>query len=422
MLMGNETVLEVEKVSKIYARSRTVTRRRLGKTLSKVLFGRSYDASSASLQSGEFHAVKDVTFSLRRGEALGIIGLNGSGKTTLLRMLAGQILPDSGQIMIAGRTASMIDLTAGFQPAASGRENIFLRGAALGRSRAQMKAVFDEIVEFSELGDAIEAPVATYSSGMTMRLAFSIVSASSQDLLFIDEVLAVGDFRFRQKCLARIRALRDDSAFVMVSHNMTDIMRFCDRTIVLSKGNVVFEGISAEAVEFFESEIEQKTESVTERSLARVVGQFFENNDIISDVVSFWSDANGNQISSIKQGGELYFNASFKCSVKAKNLIIGIPVWSQDGIYITGFSTERGLGGIKTDELGRAAIRLHVPNLVFNAGSYHSNFVIVDGSEFLWRKPNDVLTVTVGSTPYWGMVTLPATWSNVVVQPKSDVM
>lgn len=412
MLMGNEVVLDVDRVSKIYARSRSVTQRRLGKTLSKILLGRSYDASSATLQKGEFFAVKNVSLSLERGQALGIIGLNGSGKTTLLRMLAGQILPDSGQITVAGKTASMIDLTAGFHSGASGRDNIFLRGAALGRSRAQMEAVFDDIVEFSELGGAIEAPVATYSSGMAMRLAFSIVTSSAPDLLFIDEVLAVGDFRFRQKCLARIRALRDRAAFIMVSHNMNDIIRFCDKTIVLNEGNIVFEGDSSEAVAFFESEIEQQATPVTDKTLARVVGQFFENSDVISDVTSFWADANGNPIQSIKQGSELYFVASFKCSTKTNNLVVGIPMWSQDGVYLTGFSTDRE-GSIKTGDNGYAHLQLRIPNFIFNAGSYHSNFVITDGAEFLWRKPNDVLTVTVNSVPYWGLATLPSSWERL---------
>ncbi|WP_175544395.1 ABC transporter ATP-binding protein [Mesorhizobium sp. YR577] len=414
--------MEVDSVSKIYARNRAVTQRRLGKTLAKVLLGRKYDDSATTLQEGEFYAVKDVSFSLQRGEALGIIGLNGSGKTTLLRMLAGQILPDSGQITVAGKTASMIDLTAGFQPAASGRENIYLRGAALGRSRAQLEAAFDEIVEFSELGDAIDAPIASYSSGMAMRLAFSIVSTSAPDLLFIDEVLAVGDFRFRQKCLARVRALREHSAFVMVSHSMNDITRFCDRAIVMNKGNVVFKGESEKAVAFFESEFDQQPNPLVDNRLSHVVGQFFENNEAISNVATFWSNANGDRIKTIKQGEELFFNADFTCSIKSKNLILGIPIWSQDGVYITGFSTDQGSKSIKTDKHGRASVRLRIPNLAFNAGIYHSNLAIVDGTEFLWRKPNEVLTVTTGTRPHWGLVTLPSSWEYFPYRPNAELV
>ncbi|BCH25917.1 sugar ABC transporter ATP-binding protein [Mesorhizobium sp. L-8-10] len=410
MFLPNDTILEVEKVSKIFSRSRSVTQQRLGKTLSRVLFGRSFDPASAHLQHGEFRALNNVSFALKRGEALGIIGLNGSGKTTLLRMLAGQILPDSGQITVVGKTASMIDLTAGFQPGASGRENIFLRGAALGRSRAQMEADYDDIVEFSELGDAISAPVATYSSGMTMRLAFSIVAAAAPDLLFVDEVLAVGDFKFRQKCLARMRELRERSAFVMVSHSMTDITRFCDEAIVLHKGQIAFKGKSTKAVEYYLSEIEKSPEPATKPSLAKVTGPEFENSDAVANVRAYWSDPSGNELTKIRQGSELYFNASFVCSIPTRNLIIGIPVWSEDGTYITGFSTDQDFGSIKTDDGGRISVRLVVPSLHFNAGVYYSTFAIVDGSEFLWRKPNNPLTVLPKVNPQWGAVTIPNRW------------
>ncbi len=412
MFLPNDMVLEVDKVSKIFSRSRAVTQQRLGKTLWRVLFGRAFDQGSALLQQDEFRALKDVSFSLKRGEALGIIGLNGSGKTTLLRMLAGQILPDSGQITVMGRTASMIDLTAGFQPGASGRENIFLRGAALGRSREQMQADFDDIVGFSELGGAISAPVATYSSGMTMRLAFSIIAAAAPDLLFVDEVLAVGDFKFRQKCLARMRELRERSAFVMVSHSMTDITRFCDKTIVLHRGQVAFKGESGKAVEYYLSEIEKNPEPASKSSLAKVTGPIFENSNAISDVRAYWSDPSGNELTEIRQGSELFFNANFICSIATRNLIIGIPVWSQDGTYVTGFSTDQDFGAIKSNEGGRISIRLVVPSLHFNAGVYHSNFAIVDGSEFLWRKPNNPLTVLPKVNPQWGAVTIPNRWEH----------
>lgn len=411
--MGNETVLEADKVAKIYARHRGVTQRRLGSTLSRVLLGRSYDMASAGLRPGEFHAVKDVSFSLRRGEALGIIGLNGSGKTTLLRMLAGQILPDSGQITVTGKTASMIDLTAGFQTAASGRENIFLRGAALGRSRRQMEELFDEIVEFSELGDAIEAPVATYSSGMTMRLAFSIVSTSAPDVMFIDEVLAVGDFRFRQKSLGRVRALRERSAFAMVSHNMRDIMRFCDETIVMNQGVVAFKGKSEEAVNFFETEIENHHKTKEDRSIRNITGEIYENNEIISNVSTFWSDENGNKITEVRQGNKLCLSVNFTCHKNLNNLIVGIPVWSQDGVFVTGFSTESQFRNIAIRQNGDVALILDIPNFYFNSSTYRSNIVIVDGPQFLWRKPNETITVLPQIEPHWGSISIPYSWKQI---------
>lgn len=413
MFLPNDTVLEVNKVSKIYSRSRAVTQQRLRGTLSRALLGRALGEVSAHLRHGEFRALSDVSFSLKRGGALGIIGLNGSGKTTLLRMLAGQILPDGGQITVVGKTASMIDLTAGFQQGASGRENIFLRGAALGRTRAQMEADYDSIVEFAELDDAIAAPVATYSSGMTMRLAFSIIASAAPDLLFVDEVLAVGDFKFRQKCLARMRELRERSAFVMVSHSMTDIMRFCDEVIVLNKGQVSFKGKSDKAVEFYLSEIDKASAPAPRNSLAKVTGPVFENNDAVTNVRGYWSDKDGNEITEIRQGSELFFNVIFVCSIPTRNLIIGIPVWSQDGTYVTGFSTDQNFGAIRAGLGGKISIRLVVPSLHLNAGIYHSNLAIVDGSEFLWRKPNNPLTVLPKVNPQWGAVTIPNRWELV---------
>jgi ABC-type polysaccharide/polyol phosphate transport system ATPase subunit len=406
----SEAVLVVDKATKIYSRERRATKRRLARTLSRVLLGRSYDTASSALQTGEFYAVKNVSFSLRRGEALGIIGLNGSGKTTLLRMLAGQILPDAGEIRVIGGSASMIDLTAGFQPGASGRENIFLRGAALGRSHKQMEADLESIIDFSELGDAIEAPVATYSSGMTMRLAFSIISASAPDLLFIDEVLAVGDFRFRQKCLGRVRELRDTSAFVMVSHSMLDITRFCEKTIVLDKGNMAFFGDSDDAVRFFESEIEEQKPVAKTGALSKVVGKFYENKDAIQDLSFFWGDRDRNPVTRVIQGGELFFYAKFKCNIKVTNLIIGIPVWASDGTSVTSFSSDQRKGSLKVDADGYVSVRLNVPSLHFNAGVYHSNFVVVNETEFLWRTPNTPFEVVGSIHPQIGVVTLPSEW------------
>ena len=279
-----EPVLRAKALSKLFARKTSDTRARLGEVAGRVFFGRSPKEIHA-LRKYEFWALKDISCELRRGEALGVIGLNGSGKTTFLRILAGQILPDGGEVWINGSSAAMIDLQAGFQPSASGNENIFLRAAALGFTRAQTKRRLNEIIDFSELGDAIGAPMSTYSSGMKMRLAFSVMAIVEPDILFIDEVLAVGDFRFRQKCLARIREMRKRSAFVFVSHSMGDISLFCDRVIVLHKGKLHFEGPPKEAIEIYES-LDEPTSAVdTPAQLAKAMGPTFTNSSALRDVV-----------------------------------------------------------------------------------------------------------------------------------------
>ena len=214
----NEIVLSAKKVSKKFCKK---LRRSMayGLTdLTKNLFGIKPDSSG--LRKEEFWALNEIDFELRRGEVLGLIGVNGSGKTTLLRLLSGIFPPDKGEIMIKGRVGALIALGAGFHPYFSGRENIYLNGAILGISRGELDAQFDKIVEFSEIGDFIDAPVATYSSGMRVRLGFSVAIAMKPDVLLIDEVLAVGDLGFKVKCLNEINELMKNAAVIFVSHSM----------------------------------------------------------------------------------------------------------------------------------------------------------------------------------------------------------
>ena len=408
MLMQADTVLEVKRLSKLYSRAPDTTRQRLAVTFGRMLLGWTPKPLN-DLHKGEFWSLKDVSFSLKRGEALGVIGFNGAGKTTLLRLLAGQLLPDEGEVCILGKAAAMIDLTAGFQMTTSGERNIFLRGAMLGRSNEEMVVTYDEIVDFSELGDAIEAPVSTYSSGMLMRLAFSIMVAMKPDVLFIDEILSVGDFRFRQKCLSRIREMRDQAAFVLVSHSMSNIKLFCDRAIVLHEGRVAFEGEPEEAIRIYE---EMKfTQGVTQEARrAEILKPQFHNEKVVEQVEHYWCNADGQPISEIRSGETLYLKASFKTSHRPRNLILGVPVWTEEGGYVTGFSTEIQEEGMTVTPEERTTFLLKIPNIIFNPGVYLSNFVITDGPEFLYRGSNTILTVLSVRDRFWGMVMLPHSW------------
>jgi len=407
-MMQNDTVLEVEKVSKLYSRLQGVTRHRIGRNLIRTMMGRP-SQPPGKLSPGEFWSLRDISFSLKRGEALGIIGLNGAGKTTLLRLLAGQFLPDAGEIRILGSTAAMIDLTAGFQMSASGRRNIFLRGAMLGRDNEEVAANFQEIIDFAELGDALDAPVSTYSSGMLMRLAFSIMVTMRSDLIFIDEILAVGDFKFRQKCLARIRELRDKTAFVFVSHSMQDIKSFCNHVIVLKKGEIVFKGNPEEAIEIYLGLATLEEKNVVAIK-TEIVGPQFTNEHVISEVEHFWCDAKGNPISEIRFGETLYFRAAFKLDYSPRNLILGVPVYAEKGECVTGFSSELQAERIEITPMQKVIFKLEVPNIVLNPGIYLSNFGVADGPEFLYRRENPTLTVLPTLSRFWGTVMLPHKW------------
>ena len=194
-------------------------------------------------------ALRDVSAQVGRGEAVGLIGRNGSGKTTLLRLIAGIIKPTAGRIRTEGRIGSLLELGAGFHMDFTGRENVFLNGAIQGLPRAEIKRRFDEIVAFAELENAIDRPVRTYSSGMTMRLGFAIAAFLDADILLLDEVFAVGDESFQRKCFGRIFAFKEKGGtIVFVSHDASAVERLCERSVFLEGGHVAFDGPTREAV------------------------------------------------------------------------------------------------------------------------------------------------------------------------------
>ncbi len=200
-----------------------------------------------------FMALNGVSFTVNKGEAVGIIGSNGAGKSTLLKLLTHVTAPTEGDIDLYGRVASMLEVGTGFHPEMTGRENVYLNGAILGMTRAEIDAKMDEIIEFSEVRDFIDTPVKRYSSGMFVKLAFSVAAHLDSEIMIMDEVLAVGDMKFQKKCLTKMRqaAQRDGKTVLYVSHNMATIRDLCDRCIVLDKGKVVFDGEVDEGISIY---------------------------------------------------------------------------------------------------------------------------------------------------------------------------
>jgi ABC-2 type transport system ATP-binding protein len=199
--------------------------------------------------SEKFHALRNVSVAVKSGETVALLGLNGSGKSTLLKHISGVMLPDSGTVRTRGRVAGLIEVGAGFHPDLSGRDNVFLNGAILGMSEQQIKERFDDIVEFSEIGQFIDTEVKFYSSGMYLRLAFSVAVHTDPEVFLIDEILAVGDEPFQRKCIDKIQELaRAGKTLVVVSHDLDLVSRICERGIVLEHGNVIFDGKIESAV------------------------------------------------------------------------------------------------------------------------------------------------------------------------------
>ncbi|MEP6634564.1 MAG: ABC transporter ATP-binding protein [Luteimonas sp.] len=197
----------------------------------------------------DFKALSNVTFDVRRGEAVGIIGRNGSGKSTLLQIVCGTLQPTSGEVHVGGRVAALLELGAGFNPEFTGRENVFLYGSLLGLTRKQVDERLERILAFAEIGEHVDQPVKTYSSGMFVRLAFAIASNSDPEVLIVDEALAVGDIYFQRKCYRRIEELRDGGCtLLLVTHSMDSLVQLCDRGVVLEGGHQVFDGECKAAV------------------------------------------------------------------------------------------------------------------------------------------------------------------------------
>jgi ABC-type polysaccharide/polyol phosphate transport system ATPase subunit len=252
-----EAAVEVDGVSKKFRRGELYDSLR---DLLPALSGRWLGARrEQALAQREFWALRDVSFALAPGEAFGIIGGNGAGKSTILKLLTGIMRPTEGRVRVTGRLSALIEITAGFHNDLTGRENIYLNGAILGMRREEIRQRFDEIVEFSGLGEFIDTPVKRYSSGMYARLGFSVAAHVHPDVLLVDEVLSVGDYTFQQKCLERMRTVVASGAtIIFVSHNLREVVALCQRSLLLERGAVQKIGDTSEVVQLYLSRSQQE--------------------------------------------------------------------------------------------------------------------------------------------------------------------
>lgn len=241
---------------------------------------RLYDSPRARLKSlllGGRHyrshwVLRDVNFTLQRGQCMGVVGNNGAGKSSLLKLIAGTLRPSEGRLQRQGRVTAILELGAGFHPDFTGRENLFFGGRLIGISEAELAVLADGIIEFSELGEAIDRPVKSYSSGMVVRLAFALITAVEPDVLIIDEALAVGDQNFQKKCIERIEAFRRNGCTILFcSHSMYHIRRLCDKALWLDKGRVVAFGDTESVLSAYESELRRAEDQAKPQSEAKAL-------------------------------------------------------------------------------------------------------------------------------------------------------
>jgi lipopolysaccharide transport system ATP-binding protein len=276
-------VVEVDRVSKKYCRQ---LKRALWyglRDLSDVLrLSNGHERLQA--RPGEFFAVRDATFRVDAGECVSMLGPNGAGKSTMLKLLNGLIRPDGGTIRIRGRVGALIELGAGFNPVLSGRENVFINGAVLGLSQAEIQRRFDDIVDFAGLADVIDTPVQTYSSGMRVRLGFAVAAHVRPRLLLVDEVLAVGDVGFRLKCVDRLQRLaHEGTSIILVTHAVNMLARLTERAIVFDRGRVHFDGDLQRGIAMYEQLMDVRQELREEKSCQGVEGARIQSVEVLDE-------------------------------------------------------------------------------------------------------------------------------------------
>lgn len=301
-------------------------------------------------KGNQYHwAVQDVSFALKPGEALGIIGPNGAGKTTILKLLSQVTRPTSGEILINGRLSALIELGAGFHPDLTGRENIFLNGTILSMRRAEIKQRFDQIVDFAGIGDYLDTPVKRYSSGMYARLGFAIAAHVDPEILLVDEVLAVGDYAFQNKCYARMDELRrHGTALIFVSHNMEAVRRVCDRGLVMFRGQAIFQGDAAEAVVAYSDAIREaarqsQTDVPLEGGLSQRVMTFAAEIEKVSLL-----DRDGNPVSVLESGAVARLEIDVAFHQPVHHPVFSFFIRTTDGRLV--YNTTTRWMGIQTPE------------------------------------------------------------------------
>ncbi|HYW21525.1 MAG TPA: ABC transporter ATP-binding protein [Nodularia sp. (in: cyanobacteria)] len=352
----SEVLVRVENVSKKFCRSLKKSLRYGVQDIASELLGRKYEHK---LRPDEFWSVKDVSFELRRGECLGLIGRNGAGKSTLLRMLNGLIKPDRGRIEINGQVGGLIALGAGFNPILTGRENIYVNGSILGLSKAEVDARFEEIIEFAEIGEFIDAPVQTYSSGMNVRLGFAVAAVLIQpDVLLLDEVLAVGDMGFVLKCFRKIDQLIPNCAVIFVSHSMPQVSRIATDIALLEKGMPVYQGKNvSEGIDLYYSKFD-------------VIPSFYvgESVEIVDILINSQPSLNTTTPTFVERLSDLEIQISLKVAQTFKNPEPYLVFYDaeQRGVAEYFYEEDKPLENIN----GLIKFKILIPKIIFSQGLY----------------------------------------------------
>ncbi|MFC1709541.1 ABC transporter ATP-binding protein [Candidatus Omnitrophota bacterium] len=331
------------------------------------------------LDKQEFWAIKDVSFKVKKGEVLGIIGPNGAGKSTILKLLSRIMNPTKGEMKITGRLSALIEVTAGFHNELTGRENTYLNGTILGMTRKEIDEKFDEILEFSGIGEFIDTPVKRYSSGMYSRLGFSVAAHMGPDVLLVDEVLSVGDIAFQAKCAQKMRELLDSgTTIVIVSHNISLIQSLCKRVILLDKGEILKEGPEEEVIPYYQDIVSSQREAEIKKKITSQEYKVRVSQKLpvkILDVFLF--DGGNKNKESFRIGESISVKINYEAEKKIENPVFSLEIIRADGVICCSSSTKERDFQVKSIN-GKGSINVDLGKINLAPGIYVPKISIWD--------------------------------------------
>lgn len=403
--MGDEPIIEFENVSKRFS----FTSEKPQSVLETIISAFSRNKAAAQ----DLWAVKDVSFAIQPGQCFGIIGRNGSGKSTVLKLIARILRPTNGRIIVRGRVSALLELGAGFHQDLTGRENIYLNASLLGLDEAETNARFADIVAFSELGDFIDMPVKHYSSGMYMRLGFSVAIHMRPDILIVDEILAVGDQAFQTKCLDAILKLRrSGTTIIMVSHNLNVMRTMCTHLLWMNKGKPVAMGL----VEEIAAEYQAYSYAREETQFADgVASQPPATSDVQITAVRFLNDC-GEEQQTFQTGDAMIIEMEYRARKPVHNPEFGLAIHRQDGVHVNGPNTK--LAGVDLGVVeGSGVIRYHIAHLPLLPARYQVSTAVHDSQTHYCydyhKEAYAFRVVSGGTTELDGLIAIPSTWEKV---------
>lgn len=369
----SDVLIKVEGLSKKFCLSLKRSMAYGSFDIARSMLGISYNRDQ--LRQSEFWALDDVSFEVNRGDKLGFLGVNGSGKSTLLRLINGIFPPDKGRITVKGSIGALIAVGVGFHPYMTGRENIYLNGTIIGMTKNEIKKKFDEIVEFAEIGDFLDAPVSTYSSGMTVRLGFSIAIHCEPDILLVDEVLSVGDLGFALKCQKKMSEYRQNGGtFILVSHNMQMIRNTCEKAVWLDHGKVVDSGDIFIICDKYESSVLRNTQK---NSLPDKENIFNYDNTVTITEVQFLNSRN-DIVDEFQTGNIFKMRIYYECNRIVNNPIFTIGIVNLEGIMV--IENYSHLEGLKIENIfGNGYVDFIIESINLKPSIYKCTITLSEG-------------------------------------------